>query len=130
MIGWSVVVGAVFGVILLALGNVVPQAFSGDARVIDRAHAIWPIFCLMQPANGAVFALDGILIGAGDTRYLKWSMVAAALCFYVPVALFALHFGWGIVGVWCGLVLLIAVRLATLATRFASRRWAVVGASA
>ena len=31
----------------------------------------------MQPLSGAVFALDGILIGAGDARYLMWSMLAA-----------------------------------------------------
>ena len=56
----------------------------------------------MMPANGAVFALDGILIGAGDTRFLMWGMLAAAAV-YVPIALLALHKGWGIVGVWCGL---------------------------
>ena len=56
----------------------------------------------MMPLNGAVFALDGILIGAGDTRFLMWGMLAAAAV-YVPVALLALHQGWGIVGVWGGL---------------------------
>jgi Na+-driven multidrug efflux pump len=80
----------------------------------------------MQPANGAVFALDGILIGAGDTRFLMWGMVAAFACF-LPVALAALHFDWGVVGVWVGLVALIAVRLVTCGWRFASRRWLVTG---
>ena len=51
----------------------------------------------MMPANGAVFALDGILIGAGDTRFLMWGMLAAAAV-YVPVALLALHEDWGIRG--------------------------------
>ena len=54
---------------MLALGDVLPHAFTGDDDVIERAQEIWPIFALMQPANGAVFALDGILIGAGDTRF-------------------------------------------------------------
>ena len=44
----------------------------------------------MMPLNGAVFALDGILIGAGDTRFLMWGMLAAAAV-YVPVALLALR---------------------------------------
>ena len=47
-----------------------------------------------MPLNGAVFALDGILIGAGDTRFLMWGMLAAAAV-YVPVALLALHPGLG-----------------------------------
>ena len=55
----------------------------------------------MMPLNGAVFALDGILIGAGDTRFLMWGMLTAAAV-YVPVALLALERGWGILGVVVG----------------------------
>ena len=46
----------------------------------------------------------------------------------MPIALVALAFDWGIVGVWAGLVALIAVRLATCGWRFRSGRWALVGA--
>ena len=42
-----------------------------------------------------MFALDGILIGAGDTRFLMWGMLAAAAV-YIPVALLALTKDWGI----------------------------------
>ena len=99
MIGWSVVAGAVFGLVLLALGDVIPRAFTSDEAVIAQAQEIWWIFALLMPANGAVFALDGILIGAGDTRFLMWGMLAAAAV-YVPVALLALDQGWGIAA--CG----------------------------
>jgi putative MATE family efflux protein len=128
MIEWAVVAGAAFGLVMLALIDVIPRAFTSDPDVIDRAKEIWPLFALMQPANGAVFALDGILIGAGDTRFLMYAMLAASFGFYVPVTLLALALDWGIVGVWAGLVGLIAVRLATCAWRFRSRRWALVGA--
>jgi len=128
MIGWSVAAGAVFAVTLLALIDVLPRAFTSDAAVIDRAEEIWPLFALMQPANGAVFALDGILIGAGDTRFLMWAMLAASLLVFVPIALLSLALDWGIVGVWVGLVALIATRLGTCAWRFMGRRWAVTGA--
>jgi Na+-driven multidrug efflux pump len=117
-----------FGIVLLALIDVLPRAFTGDEQVIARAKEIWPLFALMQPANGAVFALDGILIGAGDTRFLMYGMLAAAVGVFVPVALLSLALDLGIVGVWAGLVGLIAVRLVTCAWRFRSRRWAVVGA--
>ena len=79
----------------------IPRAFTADRAVIERAHEMWPLFAAMMPPNGAVFALDGILIGACDTRYLMWGMLAAAAV-YVPLALLALHQGWGIVGVWAG----------------------------
>jgi putative MATE family efflux protein len=128
MIEWAVVAGVLFGLVMLVLIDVLPRAFTGDEDVVARAKEVWPLFALMQPANGAVFALDGILIGAGDTRFLMYGMLAAAVGVFVPVALLSLALDLGIVGVWAGLVGLIAVRLATCAWRFSSRRWAVVGA--
>jgi putative MATE family efflux protein len=129
VIVWSVAVGTGFGVVLAALGPVIPRLFTDDPLVRERAGDVWWIFVATMPANGAVFALDGILIGAGDTRFLMWGMLAAAAA-YVPVALLALHEGWGITGVWWGLACLIAVRLLTCAARFAGGRWALTGAPA
>jgi putative MATE family efflux protein len=128
-IGWSLLFSCLVGLVLLALGGVIPHAFTDDPAVIDRAKVLWPLFVLMQPAAGIVFALDGVLIGAGDTRYLAiWMLVAGPLT-YVPVALLALEEDWGIRGVWIGLLGLMFVRLAALVARFRSRRWAVAGAT-
>jgi putative MATE family efflux protein len=126
MIGWSVVVGGVFALILAPLSHALPAAFTDDPAVLHQAALLWPFLVAMQPLGGAVFALDGILIGAGDTRYLMWSMLAASAVFIVLAAL-ALALDWGIVGVWAGLDILIASRLALLWPRFTTRRWAVVG---
>jgi putative MATE family efflux protein len=126
MIAWSVVVGAAFSIVLLPLAHVVPRAFTGDHAVLHQAASLWPYFVLMQPLGGAVFALDGILIGASDTGYLMWSMLAASAVF-IALASLSLAYGWGIVGVWVALDVLIAARLALLGVRFASRRWAVTG---
>jgi putative MATE family efflux protein len=126
---WSVVVGAVFGLALFALTDVLPRAFTDDELVVHRAHEIWWLFAALMPINGAVFALDGILIGAGDTRFLMWGMLAAAAV-YIPVALLALDQGWGIVGVWWGLAGLIGVRALTCGTRFLGSRWVLTGAPA
>jgi putative MATE family efflux protein len=126
MIGWSVVVGAAFVAVLGPLAHVVPRAFSSDGAVLHQAALLWPFFALMQPLCGAVFALDGILIGAGDTQYLMWSMLAASALF-VALAAVAYALDWGIVGVWAALDVLIVARLTLLAARFAGRRWAVVG---
>jgi len=126
MIAWSVVVGGVFAIVLQPLSHVIPRTFTSDPGVLAQAAKLWPLFALMQPLGGAVFALDGILIGAGDTAYLMWSMLAASAVF-VAIASLSLALGWGILGVWAGLDVLIAARLALLAMRFAGRRWAVLG---
>jgi putative MATE family efflux protein len=126
----SVGAGVVMAFGLLATTHVVPHAFTDDADVLDRAAALWPLFALMQPVGALVFALDGILLGAGDTRYLAWAMAFSALCVFVPISLLALHQHWGVAGVWAGLDALMAARLLTLGPRFLGRRWVVLGAPA
>ena len=127
MIALSVGAGCVLGLVLLATTTVVPGLFTGDERVVERAETLWPLFALMQPAAAAVFALDGILIGAGDVRYLAGSMVLS-LAVFAPAVLLASAQGWGIAGVWSALLVLMAVRLVTTYARFLGRRWAVTGA--
>jgi Na+-driven multidrug efflux pump len=126
MIWLAVYAGVIFAALLLAFSGLLPQAFTSDELVLERVGAIWLLFALMQPLNGAVFALDGILIGAGDGPYLAWSMVAAFGASAV-VAIAAYLLDWGIVGIWAALVVLIVVRLALMWRRFASRRWLVTG---
>jgi putative MATE family efflux protein len=126
MIWLAIYAGGFFAVVLLVLEPLVPRIFTSDELVLERAAAIWLPFALMQPLNGAVFALDGILIGAGDGPYLAWSMVAAfgaSAC----LSLSALALDWGIVGVWLALVVLILVRLTLMWLRFRSRHWLVTG---
>ena len=126
---WSAVVGAGFGLVLVGLADVIPRAFTSDERVVEQAKEIWWLFAALMPLNGAVFALDGILIGAGDTRFLMWGMLISAAV-YVPVALLSLDQGWGITGVWWGLAGLIAMRALTCGLRFLGRRWVLTGAPA
>jgi putative MATE family efflux protein len=128
MCWWALVFGIGFGLVLLAASGVIPRAFTSDPDVLDRAHALWPLFALMQPAGAVVFALDGILIGAGDTRYLALSMAFASFVCFLPLVLLASAQGWGVTGVWAALNVLMLARLGTMGTRFLGRRWVVVGA--
>jgi putative MATE family efflux protein len=129
MVLLAVAAGAVLGAAFLATGSLLPQIFTSDARVLQRVAAIWTIFAAMQPLNGAVFALDGILIGAGDSSYIMWSMVASAAVF-APIAILSLVLHWGLVGVWLAILALIGARLTLMCSRFLRRRWLVVGAHA
>jgi putative MATE family efflux protein len=129
MIELSVAGGIVIGVALMALRGVIPEAFTSDPQVIDQAQALWPMLALMQPFGAAVFALDGILLGAGETSYLAWSMVLSSVV-YVGLALLALTLHWGVVGVWAGFNVLMLVRLITCWRRFRSERWIRLGATA
>jgi len=121
--------GAAFGVVILALTGVLPRLFSGDPEVYRQAMRAWPWFVAMQPVAGVVFALDGVLIGAGDLRFLRDLTIGAALGGFLPAIWLAygLHLGLG--GIWAGLTLFIGLRLVGMLARMRSGRWAVTGAS-
>jgi putative MATE family efflux protein len=126
MIWLAVATGAGFALVLLALGSVIPRAFTSDPAVLAQCALLWPIFALMQPLNGAVFALDGILIGASDGRYLALSM-AMAFVACAGALIVASRAGSGVRGVWVALAVLIVTRLVLMGARFLRRRWLVTG---
>jgi Na+-driven multidrug efflux pump len=97
--------------------------------VIDQAHVLWPWLVLMMPLNGWLFALDGVLFGAGDLRFMRNVTVLAALGGFLPITLMTAQEGWGLTGIWIGLTTFIGVRTAVGAVRYRGRRWLVGGAS-
>lgn len=119
--------GAAFAVVILVSAPFLPSLFIDDPQVYGQAMVAWPWFVAMQPLAGVVFALDGVLIGAGDIRYLRDMTVVAALGGFLPAIWLAYVLDLGLGGVWAGLTLFIVIRLAVLLLRMRSSRWAVVG---
>jgi Na+-driven multidrug efflux pump len=72
------------------------------------------------------FALDGILIGAGDLRFLAAAMVAAGLGF-AALAAVVLAAGLGLGALWAAVIAFMAMRAVGLGARFRTGRWAQVG---
>jgi putative MATE family efflux protein len=127
MILWTVAVGVVAAAALLLGRDLVIGAFTDATDVRERARELWPLLCLMLPFAAAVFAFDGILIGAGDARFLALAMTAAALVGIPAMVLFR-EAGWGVAGVWGGIVVTMTARLAGTWWRFHGRRWVQPGA--
>lgn len=119
--------GVVAGMLVLVLRPVLPDVFSDDPEVVSLAAFLLLFVALLQPVNGAVFVLDGLLIGAGDLAFLAKAMVAAALL-TVPAALAVGALDLGIGWVWGAITLLMVARLVVLAVRWRSGAWAVTGA--
>ncbi|NUR73534.1 MAG: MATE family efflux transporter [Hamadaea sp.] len=119
--------GVIFGVLVLALAPVLPHLFSNDPDVLGQLAIVWPWFIGMLPLNGVVFALDGVLVGAGDARYLRNLTIVAALCGFLPAIWLALWLDLGLGGVWAGLTLFIVLRLGALLLRLRDGSWAVPG---
>jgi putative MATE family efflux protein len=124
---WGLGTGVLVAVALLALRGVVPPLFSDDPAVLDDARLVWWFLALMQPLAGVVFALDGVLMGAGDVGYLRTVTIGSALVGFVPLSVLSLPLGWGLAGVWTGLDLFIGLRLVAVLARVAGRRWLSAG---
>jgi putative MATE family efflux protein len=115
--------------IVLALGwFALPNLFTSSPAVVAQAHRLWPWFVGMQPAAGVVFALDGVLIGAGDVGFLRTITLIGAVGAFAPLNLAALHWHWGIGGIWAGLTAFVLVRFVGMVWRTAGDRWLVTGA--
>jgi putative MATE family efflux protein len=120
---WGLGTGLVVGLVLLALRDALLPLFTDDPAVIAQAGVVWWFLAGIQPLAGLVFALDGVLIGAGDVGYLRTLTIGSALLGFLPLSLLALPLGWGLAGVWTGLTLFIVLRLAGTVARVAGDRW-------
>ncbi|HET9517522.1 MAG TPA: MATE family efflux transporter, partial [Actinoplanes sp.] len=121
--------GLALAILALAGSGALPALFTSDRAVHDQLAVVWPWFVGLLPPAAVVYALDGVLIGAGDVRYLRDLTLAAALGGFLPAIWAAKVFGLGLGGVWAGLAVFTAVRLVTLLWRLRSGRWVVVGAT-
>ncbi|WP_305782812.1 MATE family efflux transporter [Symbioplanes lichenis] len=121
------IAGVAFAGLAAAGAGVIPQLFTSDAAVHDQAAVVWPWFVAMLPFAGVVYALDGVLIGAGDVGYLRTMTLIGALGGFLPLIWLAHAFAWGLPGIWAGLAAFTLVRLVALLIRWRGSRWAVVG---
>jgi putative MATE family efflux protein len=126
MIELSVAFGAVIGLLLLALRTPAAGIFTDDPAVTVLAAFVLVHVALMQPLNGVVFALDGVLIGAGDLRWLAGAMLVASAAFAACAGLVSVT-GAGLGWLWGALWVLMLARAATLVHRYRQGEWASVG---
>jgi putative MATE family efflux protein len=133
MVRWGLTAGGVFGVVLLLCGSLLGPLFSADPAVRTALAGALVVAAVMQPLAGYVFVLDGVLIGAGDGRFLAYASLAQTLG-YAPLAL--------AIGIWGprgtgGLVLLWAafagawmvMRAVLLEYRARGDAWLITGAT-
>lgn len=132
MIWWGVVSGIVTGTALALSAPFLGALFTNDAAVRDLLWPVLLVAALFQPLAGVVFVLDGVLIGAGDGRYLAWSGLVV-LAVFAPLAWLALRFGPsgpGLVWLWVAFGIgFMGSRAVVLLHRARDDRWMVTGST-
>lgn len=112
--------------LIILLLPVLPRLFTGDddVRGLIAFLLIW--VAGLQPLAAVAFVLDGVLIGAGDQRFLAVAMAVATVVFAVaavPILPLDLGIGW----VWAAFGILMATRVITLGWRYRGDGWLRVG---
>lgn len=124
---FSAAAGAVLAALLAAGSTALPGLFTGDQAVLAAIAVPWWYLVAQLPLAGIVFALDGVLLGAGDAAFMRTATVVSALVGFLPLTWISLVLGWGLAGIWSGLSAFIVLRLVFVGWRALSGRWVRVG---
>ncbi|HEX4983753.1 MAG TPA: MATE family efflux transporter [Ilumatobacteraceae bacterium] len=108
----SLAAATAVAVVVAASAPWLPHAFTGDGAVASRTTAaLWFLAVMMFPAAIA-FAHDGVLIGAGDYRFLGRAAVGYLVA-VVPLGVLVLVFrDLGIAGIWAAFTVWMVLRAA------------------
>ncbi|GGM87348.1 MATE family efflux transporter [Terrabacter tumescens] len=133
MVRWGVWGGLALGLVLAALHSVIPPLFTSDPAVQQALGAALVVVGLGQAVAGYVFVLDGVLIGAGDGRWLALGMVITLVA-YLPFILAVRAAGPSgsatrdVVVLWLAFTAFMVIRAIVLGWRARRDDWMVVGA--
>ncbi|MFF2242634.1 MATE family efflux transporter [Arthrobacter sp. NPDC058130] len=131
MTRWGIGFGVLTGILLAAAAPWAGALFTSDVDVrAALTLALW-VLAAGQPLAGYVFVLDGVLIGAGDARYLAIAGVVN-LAAYLPLLLAVRYSGAGagagLLWLWAAFSLgYMAARALTLGLRARTEKWMVLG---
>jgi len=127
LLGFGATFGVAVAVVLAAGHGLIPQLFTEDGSVRSQVGVLWPWLVAMLPFCGVLFALDGILLGAGDLAFMRNVTAVAALFGFLPLVFAASYWNLGLGGIWAALTAFIAIRLLAGLAHWHGRSWLVPG---
>ena len=116
--------GGILAAVLALASPLLPHVFTGDGEVRSRLTFGLLILAVMQFPGAVAFALDGVLIGGQDERFLGRQAVYNLVGF-APLAIATIV--WprlGLAGLWGAQLMWMSLRALVNWRRFSSRRWA------
>ncbi|MHB8463906.1 MAG: MATE family efflux transporter [Acidimicrobiales bacterium] len=123
----GLLVGIGLGAAMAVAAPFAPSLFTGDRSVAHAATLALLVGAVSLPLGAVAFELDGVLLGAGDLRFLRRTMLLALLGFAPVAAATALDHRLGVVGLWSALTCWLGARAGLLTYRWRSGRWLTAG---
>jgi putative MATE family efflux protein len=131
-LAWGAWFGVIVGGVIAALSGVIGLLFTGDAEIAALVQPALLVLAIAQPVCGIVFVLDGVLIGAGDAKYLAIVGALNLVPFVPALVLVAVLQPQGAAGLaWLSVAFFgvyMLARLATLGWRVRGEAWMTAGA--
>lgn len=131
-VAWGAWFGVIVGVAIGALSGVIGLVFTGDAEIAALVQPALIVLAVAQPVCGVVFVLDGVLIGAGDAKYLAIVGVLNLVPFLPALVLVAMLHPASAAGLaWLAVAFFgvyMLARLGTLGWRVRGSAWMTAGA--
>lgn len=130
-VAWGLWFGVAVGALVAAASGVLGLVFTGDPEIAALIQPALLVLAVAQPLASFVFVLDGVLIGAGDARYLAIAGVLNLVPYVPALVLVGLFADGGPAGLaWLaasffGVYML--ARAATLGLRVRGRAWMSAG---
>ncbi|CUH50674.1 MATE family efflux transporter [Shimia marina] len=113
---WAAVGGVLLGVVYGGLGGLIIDAMTTSLNLRDLARDFLP-WVILSPVLGiAPFMLDGIFIGATQTRDMRNMMAVSAIIYFLCVLVMVPL--WGNHGLWAALMVSFVARGLSLALRY------------
>lgn len=121
-VSWICMTG--LGLIFIPLAPYVVGLYSPDKGVIETGSELVRLNCLFLFCFPTTFVLPNGLRGAGDARYTMFTTLIGMVAFRIVLGyLLGVVLGYGVVGVWCGIIVDWFVRSGLYLVRLKSGKW-------
>ena len=108
-----------WGLAFLLFPGLFARLMSSDPAVVAATTPLLLVAGLFQVSDGIQAVGAGVLRGAGDTRFTLWANLIGHWALGMPAALgLGLVLGWGVTGLWWGLLIGLSAVAVALFLRF------------
>jgi hypothetical protein len=121
VVGLAIAVSLGMAVLTFALRGAVPKLFTTDASVLQLVEGSVLMMCLMLAISWNN-AIEGVLMGAGDTQFVI-DVYPVCVCAFIMALAASVIAGFGLVGIWAALVLYYVGLTSTLSARYWMQRF-------